>query len=65
MRGRPVEAIQYEGVDFDKTDKLTGELTQKSGEPLDPEKVRQTTRRLFQTGRYRTIDVRWRRPARV
>ena len=56
--GRKVVAIRYEGVDFDKTDKLAAELSQKAGEPLDPEKVRQTTRRLFVTGRYRNIAVR-------
>ena len=56
--GLQVTAIRYEGVDFDKSDKLTAELTQKEGEPLDPQKVRQTTRRLFATGRYRNIAVR-------
>ena len=56
--GQNVEAIRYEGVDFDKSDKLTAELTQKAGEPLEPDKVRQTTRRLFATGRYRNIGVR-------
>jgi len=56
--GLQVSAIRYEGVDFDKSDKLTAELTQKAGEPLDPAKVRQTTRRLFATGRYRNIAVR-------
>ncbi len=61
--GLKVEAIQYEGVDFDKSDKLTGELTQKTGEAFDPEKVRQTTRRLFATGRYRDIGVRAERSA--
>ncbi len=59
--GLQVTAIQYEGVDFDKTDKLLAELTQKAGAPLDPQKVRQTTRRLFATGRYRNIAVRVRR----
>jgi outer membrane protein assembly complex protein YaeT len=53
-----VDQIRYDGVDFDKTDKLISELTQKAGEPLDPAKVRQTTRRLFATGRYRSIAVR-------
>jgi outer membrane protein assembly complex protein YaeT len=57
-QGLTVKAIQYEGVDFDKSDKLLGELTQKAGAPLDPDKVRQTTRRLFATGRYRNISVR-------
>ena len=56
--GKTVENIQYEGVDFDKSDKLLSELSQKAGQPLDPDKVRQTTRRLFQTGRYRNIAVR-------
>jgi outer membrane protein assembly factor BamA len=59
--GLQVTAIRYEGVDFDKSDKLLAELSQKAGEPLDPEKVRQTTRRLFATGRYRDIAVRVRR----
>jgi outer membrane protein insertion porin family len=56
--GQVVEEIRYEGVDFDKSDKLTQELTQKAGAPLDPLKVRETTRRLFATGRYRNIAVR-------
>lgn len=56
--GRIVGTIRYDGVDFAKIDKLTSELTQKAGEPLDPAKVRQTTRRLFATGRYRNIAVR-------
>jgi outer membrane protein insertion porin family len=56
--GLNVTAIRYQGVDFDKTDKLLAELTQKAGAPLDPEKVRQTTRRLFATGRYNNIAVR-------
>jgi outer membrane protein assembly complex protein YaeT len=56
--GITVTAIDYEGVDFEKSDKLLGELQQKAGAPLDPDKVRQTTRRLFATGRYRNISVR-------
>ena len=56
--GKRVSAIQYDGVVFDKTDRLMGELAQKAGEPLDPAKVRETTRRLFDTGRYRNIAVR-------
>jgi outer membrane protein insertion porin family len=56
--GQQVEAIRYEGVNFEKTDKLLGELSQKAGEPFDPEKVRETTRRLFATGRYLNIGVR-------
>jgi outer membrane protein assembly complex protein YaeT len=56
--GRTVNAIRYEGVEFALSDKLLSQLTQKAGEPLDPEKVRQTTRRLFATGRYLNIGVR-------
>jgi len=56
--GQPVEEILYQGVNFDKSDKLTQELTQKAGALLDPLKVRETTRRLFATGRYRNIAVR-------
>jgi outer membrane protein insertion porin family len=55
--GKTVVAIQFQGVEFSKSDALTQQLSQKQGEPLDPEKVRETTRRLFQTGRYRNIDV--------
>jgi outer membrane protein assembly complex protein YaeT len=55
--GQAVTSIEYSGVDFAKSDRLIAELSQKQGEPLDPEKVRQTTRRLFATGRYRNIDV--------
>ncbi len=56
--GKTVVDLRYEGVDFDKSDKLLSELSQKEGDPLDPEKVRAMTRRLFQTGRYRNIAVR-------
>ena len=56
--GLKVQDIRYEGVDFTRTDKLTAELSQRVGEPFDPQKVRATTRRLFATGRYRDIAVR-------
>ncbi|SNS38409.1 Beta-barrel assembly machine subunit BamA [Granulicella rosea] len=57
-KGLTVDAIKYDGVIFEKSDRLTGELTQKAGQPLDPQKVQQTTRRLFATGRYMNIAVR-------
>ena len=57
-KGLRVEKIEFEGVTFDTTDTLPSELAQKIGEPLDPEKVRQSTRRLFASGRYRDIVVR-------
>ena len=51
-------AIQFKGVTFEAGDPLLGELVQRTGEPLDPDKVRASTRRLFATGRYRDITVR-------
>jgi outer membrane protein insertion porin family len=57
-KGLQVDKILFEGVTFDVTDTLPSELTQKVGEPLDPEKVRESTRRLFASGRYRDIAVR-------
>jgi outer membrane protein insertion porin family len=57
-KGLRVDKIVFEGVTFDVTDTLPSELTQKAGEPLDPAKVRESTRRLFASGRYRDISVR-------
>jgi outer membrane protein insertion porin family len=57
-KGLRVNRIEFEGVSFDETDTLPSEITQHAGEPLDPEKVRSSTRRLFESGRYRDITVR-------
>ena len=57
-KGLRVDKILFEGVTFDATDRLPKELTQKVGEPLDPQKVRESIRRLFASGRYRDIQVR-------
>jgi outer membrane protein insertion porin family len=57
-KGLRVDRILFDGVTFDKTDTLPSELPQKAGEPLDPGKVRESTRRLFASGRYRDILVR-------
>jgi outer membrane protein insertion porin family len=57
-KGLRVEKIEFQGVVFDKEDTLPSELEQKVGAPLDPQKVRQSTRRLFASGRYRDIAVR-------
>ncbi|MBS1801570.1 MAG: BamA/TamA family outer membrane protein [Acidobacteria bacterium] len=57
-KGVRVDRVEFEGVTFDKDDTLPSELTQKAGEPFDPEKVRASTRRLFNSGRYRDITVR-------
>ena len=57
-KGLTVSKIEFEGVTFDATDKLPAQLAQKVGEPFDPQKVRQSTRRLFASGRYRDVEVR-------
>jgi outer membrane protein assembly factor BamA len=57
-RGLQVNRIEFEGVTFDAGDTLPAELAQRAGEPLDPQKVRSSTRRLFASGRYRDIEVR-------
>jgi outer membrane protein insertion porin family len=56
--GLRVDKIEFEGVTFDATDTLPAELMQKVGMPLDPQKVRDSLRRLFASGRYRDIAVR-------
>jgi outer membrane protein insertion porin family len=57
-KGVRVDKVEFEGVRFDETDTLPKELAQHVGEPLDPEKVRSSLRRLFASGRYRDIEVR-------
>jgi outer membrane protein insertion porin family len=57
-KGLHVDKIEFVGVTFDADDPLPKELAQKAGEPLDPTKVRASTRRLFASGRYRDIVVR-------
>ena len=57
-RGLRVDKIEFEGVTFDPGDTLPAELAQKVGEPLDPDKMRSSMRRLFASGRYRNIEVR-------
>jgi outer membrane protein insertion porin family len=55
--GVPVAAIHFDGVVFSANDAILPELTQKAGQPLDPDKVRSDLRRLFASGRYRDIGV--------
>lgn len=57
-KGRTVTKIVFSGVVFSSTETLPNELTQKPGEPLDPDLVRESTRRLFASGLYRDIAVR-------
>ena len=56
-QGLRVDAIRFEGVTFGPADTLPKQLPQQAGQPLDPEKVRQSMRRLFSSGRYRNISV--------
>ena len=58
LRGLLVERIEFTGVRFTAGETLPSELTQKAGQPLDPDKVRESTRRLFASGEYRDIAVR-------
>ena len=57
-KGLRVNKIEFAGVTFDAADKLPSQLEQKVGQPFDPQKVRLSMRRLFQSGRYRDIEVR-------
>lgn len=57
-KGLRVDRIEFEGVTFDPGDTLPSELEQQAGMPLDPQKLRASTRRLFDSGRYRDIKVR-------
>jgi outer membrane protein insertion porin family len=57
-RGLKVNQIKFEGVTYEPGDTLPAQLEQKAGQPLDPEKVRASMRRLFASGRYRDIEVR-------
>jgi len=56
-RGVRVEAVRFEGVTFSNNDAIVAELTQKAGQPLDPDKVRADVQQLFKSGRYRNISV--------
>ena len=55
--GKTVTDVRFDGVTFAANDKLIAELAQKSGQPLDPDKVREDVKRLFASGRYRDISV--------
>lgn len=55
--GLHVAEIRFEGVPETLLKPLPGKLPQQPGQPLDPQKVRNSLRRLYATGLYRTIDV--------
>ncbi len=55
--GSAVAAIRFDGVSFADNDPTVTKLAQKTGQPLDPEKVRADLVRLFNSGRYRDISL--------
>jgi outer membrane protein insertion porin family len=55
--GTNVAAVRFDGVTFAQTDPTITQLTQKAGQPLDPEKVRADLVHLFNSGRYRDISL--------
>ena len=55
--GVTVQAVRFQGVTFSANNAIFAELQQKSGQPLDPDKVRVDLRRLYASGRYRDISV--------
>jgi outer membrane protein insertion porin family len=55
--GLQVVSITFDGVREDLLKPLPTQLAQQAGEPLDPDKVRDTLRSLYATGLYQTIEV--------
>lgn len=56
-KGLMVTTIAFKGVGKDHLDPLPAQLPAQPGQPLDPLKMRQSLRRLFATGLYKTIQV--------
>ena len=57
FNGKTVTNVAFTGVEFGAGDALLQQLAQKAGAPFNAEKVRESERRLFATGRYTNIDV--------
>lgn len=55
--GKTVTGVRLVGVTFAPDDPTLTRLTQKTGAPLDPEKVRADLTHLFNSGRYRNISL--------
>jgi len=55
--GLEVEAVQFNGITADRLAPLPDRLALQPHQPLDPQKVRDSLRRLFETGLYKTILV--------
>ena len=57
FEGMPVRRISFAGVDPARLAPLPGDLPQKEGAPLSPEKLKSSLRQLFATGLYEDIAV--------
>jgi outer membrane protein insertion porin family len=55
--GLEVESIQFKGIPADRLAPLPDRLALQPHQPLDPLKVRESLRRLYETGLYKTIVV--------
>ena len=62
--GQTVSNIDFRGVTSADTAILRTLLVQKTGEPLDPEKLRASIKALYATGRFATLNVEADRNAR-
>ena len=62
--GQSVSNIEFRGVTSADTATLRTLLVQKTGEPLDPEKLRASIKALYATGRFATLNVEADRSAR-
>jgi len=55
--GRPIRAIEFEGVTGTRLEPLATELRQSIGNPLEARPLRQMLRQLYATGLYDTVDA--------
>ncbi len=55
--GLKVSSVQFRGVGVEALDPLPAKLELQPGQPLDAGKLRESLRRLYATGLYRTIEV--------
>ncbi|MBW4027211.1 MAG: BamA/TamA family outer membrane protein [Acidobacteria bacterium] len=56
-RGATIRAVEFKGVSAERLAPLPQLLPVQAGQPLDPEKIRNSLRRLYATGLYKTIAV--------
>ncbi len=55
--GLKVVSISFTGVNAEVLAPLPAQLSQQTGTPLDPDKIRNSLRRLYATGLYQSIEV--------